>query len=306
VNAHVGMDNLELAKALQSQPIWYNAAVYRAAEIKLVQYQLSQGGAHQTLPVAPVAAVCESSAVEAKVAPKVAPAGKQTASDMVKELKQDIISTSAGAICDLSDLLARVVQLEKDNNAIKNELQTALNRLDQLGGSPAEASSSKPAANDDDDEEEEEEEDEDDAGSASDSDDSDSEDEATKKKKAAALAAYQAKKAAKAATKPKKIQKSMVTIDIKHYEKVSKETLLALYEKIKKHIAPEGLVWGQKCETIEIGFGILKLRITMTINDDLISTDAIQEQLSADDGDDEDSPFYEDIQSTDIVSFNKL
>merc|ERR1712071_515309 len=182
--------------------------------------------------------------------------------------------------------------LEKDNNAIKNELQTALNRLDQLGGSSAEAPSSKPAAKpaDDDDDEEEEEE----------------EDEATKKKKAAALAAYQAKKAAKVASKPKKIQKSMVTIDIKHYEKVSKETLLALYEKIKKHISPEGLVWGQKCETIEIGFGILKLRITMTINDDLISTDAIQEQLSADDGDDEDSPFYEDIQSTDIVSFNKL
>merc|ERR1712071_273449 len=154
--------------ALQSQPIWYNAAVYRAAEIKLVQYQLSQGGAHQTSPVAsvaPVAAVCESSAVEAKVAPKVAPVAMQTASDMVKELKQDIISTSAGAICDLSDLLARVVQLEKDNNAIKNELQTALNRLDQLGGSSAEASSSKPAAkpaDDDDDEEEEEEEDEDD------------------------------------------------------------------------------------------------------------------------------------------------
>jgi len=235
--------------------------------------------------VAPVAAVCESSAVEAKVAPKVA--AKQTASDMVKELKQDIISTSAGAICDLSDLLARVVQLEKDNNAIKNELQTALNRLDQLGGSPAETSSSKPAAkpaDDDDDEEEEEEEEESDAGSASDSDDSDSEDEATKKK----------------------IQKSMVTIDVKHYEKVSKETLLALYEKIKKHISPEGLVWGQKCECIEVGFGILKLRITMTIDDDLISTDAIQEQLGADDGDDEDSPFYEDIQSTDIVSFQKL
>ena len=66
-----------------------------------------------------MAAVCESSAVEAKVAPKVAPAAKQTARDMVKELKQDIISTSAGAICELSDILARVVQLEKDNNAIK-------------------------------------------------------------------------------------------------------------------------------------------------------------------------------------------
>jgi elongation factor 1-beta len=57
----------------------------------------------------------------------------------------------------------------------------------------------------------------------------------------------------------------------------------------------EGLLWGQ-CQRIPIAFGIKKLRMLSVVVDDLVSTDALQEQIDEMDG----------VQSSDIHAFNKI
>eukprot|EP01106_Pelomyxa_sp_JSP_P014589 TRINITY_DN46_c0_g1_i1.p1 TRINITY_DN46_c0_g1~~TRINITY_DN46_c0_g1_i1.p1 ORF type:complete len:256 (+),score=98.30 TRINITY_DN46_c0_g1_i1:69-836(+) len=90
-----------------------------------------------------------------------------------------------------------------------------------------------------------------------------------------------------------KVCKSRVVFDVAPCDD---ETDMADLEKVVRDIAMEGLLWG-KSELVPVAFGIKKLQIVAIIVDDLVSTDAIEEELTQ----------HEDvIQSVDIVSFNKL
>lgn len=120
----------ELAKALQSQNIWFQAQQYRDAEVKLMQHRLGCQSGDAPAPV-------EKSAPK-KEAKKEQPK-ESKASAMIKELKKELNTDSSAAVNDMNSMLDRVAKLEKENNEIKSALEAALKRLDQLEGKPAEA-----------------------------------------------------------------------------------------------------------------------------------------------------------------------
>merc|ERR1711997_1336941 len=80
--------------------------------------------------------------------------------------------------------------------------------------------------------------------------DDEEEDAEAERVKAERVAAYNAKKAAKVATKGAVIAKSMITLDVKPFDE---ETAL------------DGLVWGAKHEKKPLAFGIFKLVITAVV-----------------------------------------
>ena len=105
------------------------------------------------------------------------------------------------------------------------------------------------------------------------------------------------KKEAEAAKKPKKekapiIAKSEVIFDVKGYE--TSDDFDAIAMKVRT-IQKEGLVWKDQHKIVPIGFGMNKLEMGMIIVDDLISTDDIFEIIEG----------WEEIQSVDVVKFNK-
>jgi len=111
-----------------------------------------------------------------------------------------------------------------------------------------------------------------------------------------AMAAILAKKAAEAAKKKKDapVAMSSVVIDVKPNE--SETDLEALNTQIRTSIAMDGLTWNKAYEKLPVAYGIFKLRMTLTVEDEKVSTDDIQEAIEA----------FEDVQSTDIVAFNKI
>src|ERR1700761_6947253 len=89
---------------------------------------------------------------------------------------------------------------------------------------------------------------------------SDDEDDAEAEKlKAERVAAYEAKKA----NKPKKIAKSVVTLEVKPWDD---ETDMVELEKSVREIEQDGLVWGSS-KLVAIGYGIKKLQITLVIGE---------------------------------------
>merc|ERR1712066_308403 len=187
----------ELARALQSQNIWFQAAQYKEAEIKLVRHRMGMGAGD-----APSSPVTESAPAPSK------------ASAMISELKKELTTDSNNAISDISGMLDRVVKLEKENDEIKAQLQAALARLDQLeAAKPAAAPvaavcpAAPPAKKQEESEDSEDEDDDDDDMDFFGSDDEE-EDAEAERVKAERVAAYNAKKAAKVATKGAVIAKS--------------------------------------------------------------------------------------------------
>merc|ERR1739845_48460 len=144
------------------------------------------------------------------------------------------------------------------------------------------------AADDDDDE------DDDDDMDFFNSDDEE-EDAEAERVKAERVAAYNAKKAAKVATKGAVIAKSMITLDVKPFD--DETDLDALAIKIKEEIAMDGLVWGAKHEKKPLAFGIFKLVITAVVEDLKVSTDDLTEKIEE---------YDDEVQSVDIAAFNKL
>ena len=67
--------------------------------------------------------------------------------------------------------------------------------------------------------------------------------------------------------------------------------------KFVKGIQMEGLVWGEKHQFAEIGYGIKKLQVQCTVVDDLVGVDDLTEQIQ----ENEDL-----VQSCDVVAFNKV
>jgi len=275
----------EFAQALKSQNIWFQAAQYRDAEIKLMQHRMGvmAGGDSSAAPCK-----VESQKVESK------------ARAMISDLKKELTSDSSNAIGDINGMLERVLKLEQENNDIKSQLKAALARLDQLekGGAapaaaaPAAAAPAKAAAKpeESDDEDDDDDDDMDFFGS-----DDDEVDEAAEALKAKRIAEYNERKAEKAATKGVVAAKSMITIDVKPFD--DETDLEVLAKKIYSTIQMDGLVWGAQHKLVPLAFGIKKLVITAIVEDLKVSTDDLTERIEE---------FEDEVQSTDIAAFNKL
>merc|ERR1712217_438386 len=235
----------ELARALQTQNIWFAAQQYKEAEEKLVRQRLGLGAGD--------AASAPASPVESK------------ASAMISELKKELTNDSNNSIQDVNSMLDRVVKLEQENNEIKAQLQAALARLDQLEAAgkaaapvAAPVAAVCPAKKEEPKKEESEDDDDDDDMDFFES--SDDEDEEAKAAKKGVVAA-----------------KSMITLDVKPFD--DETDLDALAAKIKSEIAMDGLVWGQKHEKKPLAFGIFKLVVTAVVEDEKVSTDDLTEKI---------------------------
>lgn len=127
--------------------------------------------------------------------------------------------------------------------------------------------------------------------------DSDSEDEEAKAEaervKAERIAAYNARKAAKAETKGAVIAKSSITLEVKPWDD---ETDLKEVETMVRAIEMDGLVWGT-AKLKPVGYGIMKLSIVCVVEDDKVGSDDLIETIEA---------FEDHVQSVDISAFNKI
>ena len=94
--------------------------------------------------------------------------------------------------------------------------------------------------------------------------------------------------------KKKPVDKSHVILEIKGLEQG--QDLEALAKKIINTIKKDGLQWNTGYKLEEIAFGIKKLVIALLVEDDKCSVDEIIEELES---------WDEEIQSAEIVSFNK-
>ncbi|KAI6180119.1 hypothetical protein M3Y98_00685100 [Aphelenchoides besseyi] len=174
-------------------------------------------------------------------------------------------------------------------NQFHEELKTELivafqNRPIEVGGLTGTSVSEKPKASEKKVEVKEEKKDEDFDLFGSESEN----DEEKERIKEERLKAYAEKKA----KKPGPIAKSSVILDVKPWDD---ETDLKEMEKLVKSIEQDGLVWGAS-KLIPIGYGINKLQVVMTIEDEKVSVDDLIEKITSD---------FED-HSCDIVAFNKI
>ncbi|KAH9523623.1 Elongation factor 1-beta [Bulinus truncatus] len=131
------------------------------------------------------------------------------------------------------------------------------------------------------------------APAANDDDDDDdlfgSDDEETKALKAKRVADYEAKKA----TKPVIIAKSNIILDVKPWDDT---TNMDEIEKAVRSIQADGLLWGAS-KFVPVGYGIRKLQISCVVEDDKVSVDFLEEEITK---------FEELVQSVDIAAFNKV
>ncbi|CAG5112833.1 Oidioi.mRNA.OKI2018_I69.chr2.g7004.t1.cds [Oikopleura dioica] len=202
----------------------------------------------------------------------------ESALDAFFEFKATGKVASAGPKLDMD----RVEKLEKENVELKATLAEVLKRLAALEGNTKVQAA--PAA----------------AGDAEEDDDdvdlfgSDDEDDAEAEKiKAERVAAYNARKAAKEEKKGKVIAKSNIIFDVKPWDD---ETDMAELEANVRTIEMDGLLWGTG-KLVAIGYGIKKLQITCVIEDDKVSTDLLEENITN---------FEDYVQSVDVVAFNKI
>merc|ERR1711931_316677 len=122
-----------------------------------------------------------------------------------------------------------------------------------------------------------------------DDDDEEEETEEEKKIREERLAKYHAKKATKQAV----IAKSSLLLDVKPWDD---ETDMAKMEECVRTIECDGLVWGQS-KLVPLAYGIKKLQICAVIEDDKVSTDFLEEEITK---------FDDYCQSMDIAAFNKI
>jgi len=119
--------------------------------------------------------------------------------------------------------------------------------------------------------------------------DEEEESEEQKRVKEERLAAYAAKKAKKSGV----IAKSSVILDVKPWDD---ETDLDKMEESIKTIKMDGLLWGAS-KKVPIGYGISKLQIVTTVEDEKVSVDDLIDKITE---------FEDFVQSVDIVAFNKI
>ncbi|KAG5182581.1 eukaryotic elongation factor-1 B beta [Tribonema minus] len=94
--------------------------------------------------------------------------------------------------------------------------------------------------------------------------------------------------------KKKKIEMSNVVYEVKPWE--ADQDLKALYEKIKEKCAMDGLRWSEGCTLAPVAFGINKLVIACTIEDDKVGLNDISDMIEA---------LEDDVQSVDLVNMQR-
>lgn len=110
------------------------------------------------------------------------------------------------------------------------------------------------------------------------------------------LAALEAKKKKDAEKKKEKkvvIAKSSILMDIKAWEDTV--DLEALAKKLKA-IQRDGLIWGDS-KLVPVAYGVKKLQQLIVIEDDKVSSDDIEDIIMG---------FEDEVQSMDIVAWNKI
>jgi len=98
----------------------------------------------------------------------------------------------------------------------------------------------------------------------------------------------------KKAEKPGVIAKSLIVVDVKVWE--VEQDLDALAAKVLA-ITRDGLVWKTEYKLNDVAFGVKKITIGCVVEDEKVSIDDIIEEVES---------WEDDVQSVDIVSFNKL
>uniref|UniRef100_A0A915CDW2 Elongation factor 1-beta n=1 Tax=Parascaris univalens TaxID=6257 RepID=A0A915CDW2_PARUN len=119
--------------------------------------------------------------------------------------------------------------------------------------------------------------------------DDEEEDEEKARITAERLKAYEAKKA----KKPAGIAKSNIIFDVKPWDD---SIDVAEIEKKVRGIETDGLVWGT-AKVLPIAYGINKLQICCVVEDEKVSSDWLEEQITG---------FEDLVQSVDVVAFNKV
>jgi len=121
--------------------------------------------------------------------------------------------------------------------------------------------------------------------------DDDEEDEEAEKAKMARM-----KEIAKTAKSYGKVvvAKSLIIFEVKPW---GEETDLDALAKKILTIEMDGLFWKTEYKKEPIAYGVFKIVIGATVEDDKVSTDELQEKIEA---------FEDDVQSVDIAAFNKL
>ena len=119
---------------------------------------------------------------------------------------------------------------------------------------------------------------------------SDDEDDAEAEKlKQQRLKEYREKKS----KKPALVAKSSIVLDVKPWDD---ETDMAELERSVRSVATDGLLWGAS-KLVPLAYGIRKLQISCVVEDDKVSTDFLEEEITG---------FSELVQSMDIAAFNKI
>lgn len=114
-------------------------------------------------------------------------------------------------------------------------------------------------------------------------------DEEAEKLKQERLAAYAAKKSAK----PAVVAKSSIVLDVKPWDD---ETDMVALEAGVRAIEMPGLIWGAS-KLVAVGYGIKKLQIGCVVEDDKVSVDDLESQITG----------LEDyVQSMDVAAFQKI
>jgi len=183
---------------------------------------------------------------------------------------------------EIASLRAEVADLHEENNAIRSELESLRGIVQKLSlGNALTCQKTETAPVEK-------------KAAAADEDfdlfESDEEDDEEKERiKQERLKAYAEKKS----KKPGPIAKSSVILDVKPWDD---ETDLDEMEKLVKGIEMDGLLWGAS-KKVPIGYGISKLQIVCTVEDEKVSVDDLQDKIQA---------FDELVQSVDVVAFNKI
>ena len=115
----------------------------------------------------------------------------------------------------------------------------------------------------------------------------------------AAAAKEALKKAADAGTKKKKappVAKSLVILEVKPWG--PDVDLDKLGKSLCTDIVQDGLFWKTEFKKEPVAFGVFKIVIGMTIEDEKVSVDSLIEKIC--------EQFEEEVQSVDIAAFNKL
>lgn len=90
------------------------------------------------------------------------------------------------------------------------------------------------------------------------------------------------------------VAKSIICFDVKVFEQ--EQDLNALGKKILE-IKMDGLVWNKELKIIPIAYGMTKLQMNCVVEDEKVLTDDLFDKIQA---------WEDEVQSVDVVSFNKL